>query len=312
MEIFESTFAEYKTVFTSNYHVFNTAEFNNLNQDKCTEVKYLIFKDSKFRLGLIAGVRNGYLLSPFSSPFGGFSFMKQDVQIDAIEKAVSLLEDYAKQNDFKGIKIALPPLFYSESFLSKVINVLYRCDFTLFNLDLDFYLPLFKVSNYADNIWYNAKKNLKISQKQEFLFSKCTIDDLEEVYDVIKKNREAKGKPLNMSLASVLATTDIIDTDLFVVRKDNVAVASAIVFNCTDTILYVPFWGDIPGYGTQKPMNYLTYKIFEYYFNLGKKIVHIGISTEESQPNYGLCEFKESLGCEITPKLTFTKEFHVL
>ena len=34
----------------------------------------------------------------------------------------------------------------------------------------------------------------------------------------------------------------------------------------------------------------------------------IGPSTESSIPNYGLCEFKESIGCEINQKFTFSKE----
>ncbi|MET3112919.1 hypothetical protein AAKU52_000638 [Pedobacter sp. CG_S7] len=309
MEIIDSNAVDYRSIFSIPFHIFNTADFNDLNKNKCSEVKYFLFKDSKFRLGFIGGINNGYLISPFSAPFGGFSFLKQEVQIASIEAAVNLLEQYVIKNGLKGIKILLPPLFYNETFLSKVINVFYRGNYKVANLDLDFYINLKKVENYAENIWHNAKKNMKISLKQDFEFVKCDIDRLDEVYDVIKQNRESKGKPLNMTLENLIATSQIIKTDFFLVLQDGVSIASAIVFHATDSIMYVPFWGDKPGFGLLKPMNFITHKIFEYYYNNGKKYVHIGISTEESQPNYGLCEFKESIGCTITPKFTFLKEF---
>jgi hypothetical protein len=55
-------------------------------------------------------------------------------------------------------------------------------------------------------------------------------------------------------------------------------------------------------------MNFLSYKIFEFYKKTGIRIVDIGPSTENSVPNHGLCEFKESIGCDISTKFTYRKE----
>jgi hypothetical protein len=41
----------------------------------------------------------------------------------------------------------------------------------------------------------------------------------------------------------------------------------------------------------------------------GMKFVDIGPSTENSIPNYGLCEFKESIGCTVVNKYSFKKTF---
>jgi hypothetical protein len=41
--------------------------FNQLNEDKCEAVYYLLFKDSKYRLGLIGGVRDNVFTSPFKT-----------------------------------------------------------------------------------------------------------------------------------------------------------------------------------------------------------------------------------------------------
>ena len=52
-------------------------------------------------------------------------------------------------------------------------------------------------------------------------------------------------------------------------------------------------------------MNYLAYSLFDYYADNGLRILDIGPSTEDGIPNYGLCEFKESIGCSVTMKYSF-------
>ena len=57
-----------------------------------------------------------------------------------------------------------------------------------------------------------------------------------------------------------------------------------------------------------KSMNYLSYKIFEFYNSKGIEILDIGISTECGIPNYGLCEFKENIGCDASSRFTLIVE----
>ena len=52
-------------------------------------------------------------------------------------------------------------------------------------------------------------------------------------------------------------------------------------------------------------MNYLAYRIFEHYYKEGIKILDIGPSTEHGIPNYGLCNFKESIGCSVSSRFIF-------
>lgn len=311
LELIEVNHREYELIFPAPYHLFNRSAFANLNQAKCDAVKYFLFKNSKYRLGFIGGIKNNKLVSPFSAPFGGFSFIKEDVQLKVIEEAVALLEQYAVKEKLSGLRIVLPPLIYQEVFLAKLINVLYRSKFQINNLDLDFYFKLQSEIPYEEQIWYNAKKNLRISQKQQYVFECCNEDaeKKQAVYSIIEANRKFKDKPMNMQYEEILATAEMIPTDFFLLFKEKEQVAGAIVYHIADHILYVPYWGDMPGYSEYKPMNFLSYSVFEHYRKLDKQIVHIGISTEDSVPNYGLCEFKESIGCTIVPKFSFEKSF---
>lgn len=299
----------YEQVIQHPYHVFNTASFTELNSRKCEEAFCLLYKDTKYRLSLTAGIRDGILLSPFSAPFGGFSFLKQDVQIPVIEKAVKQLEVFALLKSCIGIRLILPPLIYNETFLAKQINVLYRMGYRNSNLDLDFYIPLQNGESYEELLWYNARKNLRISQQQGFEVTVCNEDEKAQqtIYEVIRENRISKGKPMNMSWDEIRSTASVIPTDFFLLKRGDEDIAGGIVYKAAAGIRYVPFWGDRPGYTLQKPMNFLSQFIAEFYRHAGDQHLHIGISTENSVPNYGLCEFKESIGCTITPKLSFEK-----
>jgi len=64
----------------------------------------------------------------------------------------------------------------------------------------------------------------------------------------------------------------------------------------------------LPEFSEYKTMNFLSFSVFEYYKSQGIRIVDIGPSTENSVPNYGLCEFKESIGCDIAIKTEFSKK----
>lgn len=310
MEVIETGPEEYKQVFTSPYHIFNTAGFNELNKERADEVLYLLFKDKKNRLGLIAGAKGNELFSPFSAPFGGFSFVKDDITIEQIDSCVDALVNYAAGKGYKSIHYTMPPLFYNELFNNKLINVLYRKGFDTAAVDLNFEFDLQKLDDaYEMNIWYNARKNLRISMKQDFGFSKCDSDASKEAaYNVIKENRSRKGYPLRMTWEQVKKTTSLIEADFFLLKKENVPVAAAQVFHVATGIVQVIYWGDIPDFSQYKPMNFLAYNVFEYYKEKGMKFIDIGPSTENSVPNYGLCEFKEGIGCDVSPKFSFIKQ----
>ena len=307
MEILEVSAKEYAAVIGIPYHVFGTAAFNELNSFKCDEVSYLLFRESKFRLGLIGGIRDKMLQSPFSAPFGGYSYISTDIRLQYIDEAAELLKTWASGKGILSIKITLPPLVYDSSFISKQINCLWRHGFEISEVDLDYFFDLeYFNDSYLQHIRYNSRKNLKIALSLSLKFFICKTDEEKKLaYEIILKNREYRGYPLRMSWEEVSDTVRIIQVDFFIVNNnDQAPVASAIVFHVSESVVQVIYWGDLPGYSEFKPMNFISFKVFEYYKYSGKKVVDVGPSTENSMPNYGLCEFKESVGCKIDPKYT--------
>lgn len=305
MEIIVATAKEYRNVFDIPYHIFNSTAFIELNGGRYDAVHYLMFRQGKIKLGIVLAERDGELCSPVSAPFGGFSFVKSDVSVLVIEQAVEVLAQWVVGRNCTA-EITLPPLFYASDFLCKVVNVFDRSLFKLQYTDLNYQIELHENTDYMDMIQYNARRNLNIAIKQPYTFYQATNDDqIEQAYQIIKANRESKGYPLKMTFENVLNTIRIIPADFFILELDGIGVAAAQIFHVAKGIVQVIYWGDAPGYAEARPMNYLSYKVVEHYVKTDVKVIDIGPSTEYGVPNYGLCEFKESIGCSVALKYKY-------
>lgn len=304
MQLYEVTAEEYAQAgfYT---HVYNTPEFSELNKAKTSGLHYILIKDNKTRFSIVLGEKGDSMCSPFSAPYGGFN-MKMPQRIAYMDEAAALLKDWGKSHD-KKIKITLQPSVYDDTQLSKWANVMFR-NGRLTNIDLNYHFDLSRFPHYEDFIDRSARKNLHKAMAEDFVIShldSSNADDISRAYGVISINRKEHGYPLRMSLQNVADTVKIIDADFFVVSHNGTDVAAAQVFKVTDDVAQVIYWGDLRQYASLRTMNFLAYKVFEYYYQKGFRILDIGPSTEDGVPNNGLCDFKEAIGCSVTQKLFF-------
>jgi len=310
MEIFEVTADQFSQAVQAPYHVFGKAGFNEINRNKADDVLYLLFKEGKYRLGIVAGSKNKVLKSPFSAPFGGFLYISEDVRLQYVEESINMLVEWAAAKGFVSIEMTLPPAFYNHSFITKQVNCLWRMGFVFSAIEINYSFDVLKIGDsYQEKIWRNARKNLRISLDAGFKLEIAAGDHQRRTaYEIIAANREHRGFPLHMTLNQVMETIRVIEADFFLVKNlQETPVASAIVFYVSEKIVQVVYWGDLPGYSELKPMNFLSYSLLEHYKSAGMDFIDIGHSTENSVPNYGLCEFKESIGCSLNPRYTMIK-----
>ena len=302
MEINRVEAEEYKSYFPKNEHIFNSVAFTELNKHKCKSVRYLVFKDKKARLGIIAGENDGILLSPFSAPFGGFDAPEME-RIEYYDQAAEQLRDYLRQEGLK-MRIVLPPSIYG-SFVAKSYSSLMRAGAHIMYTDLNYAYELSRFEEYEDYLERSARKNYHQSLRHDLKFEILDGNnptDIARAYAVIQTNRNAKGFPLRMTLEDVVRTASVVSPDFFVLSYQGLDVAAAMVYPVKDGIAQVIYWGDDPAFSELKVMNFLTYKVFAYYYASDLKYLDIGPSTEQGIPNYGLCSFKENIGCTISLK----------
>ena len=163
MEIVRVDSIEYRKSFSAPYHIFNSVDFSELNKGKCLDLHYLEFIDKKVRFGIILGEKEQELRSPFSAPFGGFSFVRNE-RIEYFEQAVSLLKQYGETIG-KEILISLPPFIYEPSFISKCVSALLRKGAFIKYVDLNFQFETERFARYDTIIDRSARKNLHNSLK---------------------------------------------------------------------------------------------------------------------------------------------------
>lgn len=309
MEILEVTSEAFDTTFPNPNHIFNSGAFSKLNESRFEKVFYLIFKDTKTRLGIILGLKDQILLSPFSATYGGFEFVSEDVKLYQIDAALHSMFDWAKTRNCIGIKIIPPPFFFREDFLAKVMNCMYRAGFQTKNMELNYHFQTEKISEtYEQDIWYNARKNLKKAKSFGLSFEKLDGESRKVAYDVIAQNRSERGFPLRLTWEQLVHTNSVIPMDFFLAKNISDNLGAAIVYHMAPSIVRVIYWGDLPQFSEFKTMNFLSYELFKFYKDQGIKILDIGHSTVDSVPNHGLCEFKESIGCSVSILYEFYKD----
>lgn len=309
MQLVEVLNQEYESTFGGITPIYNSPTFNDLNLDKVEEVKYLLFVRDKVQTGLIAGVKDGRFLSPFSAPFGGFSCVKNNIRLQDLIESCTALEEYVRKQGLRQIEFTIPPSFYDESLVAKNINALFLSKFEISKIDLNYHFDLSLYDElYTQRIWRGARKNLRIGMQHGLNFREYNdVKGQKKVYDVIQANRKAKRYPLKMTFDQIIETIEVTNSNFFTVELENDPIAAAIIFHVTQNIVQVIYWGHLPNKSNYKPINFLSNQIFKYFKDKGIDFVDIGPSTDNSIPNFGLCDFKESIGCHISPKFSFRK-----
>lgn len=309
MEVFEVTHEKFGKIICNPFHIYGNADFNHLNEYKCDSIHYLLFKEEKYCLGIIGGIKGGAFLSSPFAPFGGFSSLRENIKISYLNDAIVMLVKWVKSKNLKAINLLLPPSFYDENFISKQMSSLFHNNFYILKVELNHIFLTRKFDdNYTNNILKNGRSNLNKALKNHLTFHRSeNLLEKRIAYQIIKLNKQTRREPLDMSWEEILMTTTVIDADFFIVyNADNFPIAAAIVFHVSQSIVQIIYWGDNPEFSHLKTMSYLAYKIFEYYHD-DFKVIDLGPSSENGVSNIGLSNFNESIGCDSTTKFSFIR-----
>ena len=308
MEIHEITRREYDLFTTEPFSAFETSAFCELNRDKVDELAYLLFKDGKMRFTAVAGIADGVVRLPFSASFAMFSSVGRQNRIGHYHDAVQAFNAWADGRGCRRTVFAIPPLCYDPTGVALIYNALYTHGYATSVADVSYQYRVAAFSkDYEMSIDPKARQKLRASMKDGLTFERT--EDLDTVYDVIRRNRASRGFPLRMTLEAVRATLEIVKADLFLTRDAaGTPVASALIYHLAKGIVRVIYWGNTEESVALRPMNYTAYKVFEHYASTDVRLIDIGQSTENSLPNFGLCDFKQAIGCESCLKFVMTRE----
>jgi len=140
--------------------------------------------------------------------------------------------------------------------------------------------------------------------------AELTPESYREAYEVIVKNREAKGFPITMSFDSILQMVEVFPGKLtfFGAFQEAKMIAASICVSVNSSILYVFYWGDLPGYERFSPVSLLAESIYGHARQRGFRFIDFGTSTKDGVPIYGLMNFKREIGCFPSLKPAYIKK----
>jgi len=279
--------------------VFNTAQFFSLH--KTARAFY-------FQLCLgsppqVAGVAHftemeaGHYRSPRRGTFGGYEFHRS-LRIETIEGFVDEVEQVLKTNGARMIEILEPPALFDPCKADVLCNVLYRRGYQRRAPELDYLMTVD-----AGPLWEKLKpsRRQRINRcKREGMVARHVEPELcQEVYDVIVQNRMVKGYPITMTGEEVQQMLAAFPDRLFFFGafRNDMMIASSICVKVNDAILYVFYWGDLPGYEKFSPVSLLAECIYDYAKANRFTLIDFGTSTKDGVPIYGLINFKREIGC---------------
>lgn len=303
MEISELDGKAYGMIFSKPAVVYNSVAFTELNAYKVRAVKRpLLAEVEKPCLGLTVGeAADGTFRAPFSAPFACFDFNRRQ-NTSTMLAVVSEL-----RSRFPGMKITLPPPIYSPVMTAQTVLALCQGGATMIYNDWNYHLDLTVADGYEAMLKSGSRKKLRRALRYNLTLLDVSDDPL-RAYSVIERNRRYKGYPLKMNADQILATATFdgpVMGRFFVLTDGATDVCAAIVFDVTEDIAQVIYWGDAPGQPFQYGMNLLAALLYGFYRDRGYRVLDIGPSSEGGIASVGLCDFKESIGCEVSCKPTF-------
>lgn len=293
------------------FSIFNTPEFFWLHKGGSRGC-FMSLRDQG--TGKIVGrvhfteTEPGRFISPFRGTFGGFEFAETDMRL--IECFVHEAERHLVEMGARSIEVALKPFAHAPAACSCLFNVLARRGYALTVQDLSYALQVLP-GGMEPRMQRNNQKKLRKCQREGFVFVVAeTPEQQRAAYDAVALNRSSKGYAISMTYEQVCRMQQLYPDRIhfFTVTHGSAVIAGAVCIAVSRDILYVFYWGDIPGFETFSPVVLLADGIYAFAQQRGFQLLDAGRSTDKSVPNTGLIRFKEKLGFEASLKLTFRKE----
>lgn len=296
---------EYRRHFRTDPHPYITEAFIALNEKKQERVIRLM-SDKCTSIGLLVGLKEGMIRSPFSAPFGGFHYTHEYIDYDLIQEFLSDLKEYVFSKRLEKMLITLPPDLYQENMNAKLVNAFIRLGFKMETPDITNYVNL----NKYDGTWVKSETGriCRKAVKNGLLFSVVKErDEMEEVYRVVQRNREGLGRKIYMTFEDIMEVMDIFPVDFFAIReKDGSCIGAAVLYRAHKTIVQGIFMGGDLEKRNLGVIDSMYMNSYNYYKEMGFQYIDLGTSSLDGEPNIGLLRFKEIHRGETSLRYTFT------
>jgi hypothetical protein len=250
----------------------------------------------------------GFFASPRRGTYGGINAIHSDVTL--FDLFIEDIETAIRKAGGKRLQIAPAPFAHHPEQSALQTNVFLRRKYDILKCEVNYDLTVDEVP-LIEKMERNNQKRVRKCQREGCVFEHYNRrEEYEQVYDVIRRNRESRGFPVTMTLDHMLEMKSLFpDTwQFFGTRKDGRMIAASVCIRLNPETLYVFYWGDLPDVHTMSPVAFHASNLYAYCQSQKIRMLDIGTATDNCIPNVGLMKFKERLGCRASLKLILGKD----
>jgi len=287
--------------------LFQQAEFFNLHS--AGQGSYFEWAEASRVVASIhfTDVGNGLWRSPARGTFAGFAF-QSNLHIEDLFAFYDEVESSLRDQGAHNLEILPAPMAHDQVAFSNQFYLLNTRGYRMTHCDLNHSLAVNSLS-LPERMTYGNQKRLNKCRREGLTAEQLPLSALSIVYETLASNRASKGLSMSMTLLQLRTMADAFPDNmvLFGCRDGEALAAAALCLRLSSSVMYVFYWGDRPGYASLSPVVAVADAIYSYCQAAGLSLLDIGISTKDSEPNYGLIQFKRGLGFVESLKVRMSK-----
>lgn len=250
----------------------------------------------------------GLWRSPSRGTFAGFAF-EPKLKIKDLIAFYYAVEATLREQGAKLIEVLPAPMSHDPIAFSNQVYLLRTCGYEMARCDLNQSMEIDARSLLA-RMSYGNQKRLRKCQREGLIGKQLPLSALSGVYENLVANRSGKGHVLSMTLLQLQSMVETFPTSvvLFGCQDGSNLAATAFCLRLSAAVLYVFYWGDRPGYESYSPVVSVANAIYSYAQEQQMKLIDVGTSTLDCEPNFGLLDFKRGLGFTESLKVSMSKK----
>lgn len=245
--------------------------------------------------------------SPGQAPFGGIE-LNADLKLEVLQFFWQGIEEFLQKQSIQQIRIKLYANCYQAENAQVLQYLWLQNGFSIAEHNLNYHLNI-NNNPLVQRMHTSEKRRLRKCYAQGYTFDICPTPDFELVHRLVSQCRHRKGFPVSISSDALKNLYRQFSEHfiLFTLKDQQRIIALATGISVTPEVLYYFLPADDEAYLSYSPMVRLLEGMYNYGQQHGYTILDLGISTEFSQPNHGLINFKKHMGAEASLKLTFER-----
>jgi hypothetical protein len=288
-------------------YLFNTKQHRSLQTETgWKEFHWLDGVSKTVLISVFFNVQDSLAKSPFRAPFGGFE-ISDGIQAEMLLNFIHEIEKTLRQEKTQALEILCPPELYSKN-QPLITLALVRLGYEIILTEPGACIVIDE-SQLVTKMANDKLTRLKKCEKVGVSYKEISLDKLTEVYTFIDACRSRQERKLSMTLVELTKTVDALPESFFMVGvyDGQNLISATICIRVSESIVYTFYSAHDPNYNDISPQVFLLVNLYTWCTAHQIKLLDLGTSALDGQPNTPLLDFKLRMGATATNKFKFRK-----